>query len=435
LETQGSNEAKPGQSFSIQLPENALIDLKSFRLHCDVQASMNNATHFAKLPADFSSLISTMQVFCGGVCISQATSDYNVICRVLKLVKSCRDRDSSIDSLLTNGTMNADDADDDISVCYTPTTGIFDSDSRYLPSMLTGSVTIVIQLATPSVLAFKKNGDGTVLTDPFRDTPTEVAHAEAATFTLKNIHATCDTINMSNGLYEASILDQINRGEDLQIVYKEYHTFRKSSIASDAAEQTFSLSSSSIDCFYSVFQPGNHTSTGIPARAYAGVGNNSDGNTTSSLYFDSCNPDITSTSGVPVRARTKRGKVSFQYFVNNVPQTAFPASSLDAAADLSLINNRLSQKSTGHMITTLHDWNFGKGIYPCVLNMQEVPQYVRTGYDARGSNSSCSVSFNQLLMPTEIASAGIVPSVSLLTIAEVSQVLHIQGGRQLSVEY
>jgi hypothetical protein len=42
LETQGATSASPGQSISIQLPENALIDLKSFRLMCDVTTNMDN---------------------------------------------------------------------------------------------------------------------------------------------------------------------------------------------------------------------------------------------------------------------------------------------------------------------------------------------------------------------------------------------------------
>ena len=431
LETQGATSASPGQSISIQLPENALIDLKSFRLMCDVTTNMDNSSNqYAKLPDDFSSLISTFQVFCGGVCISQATSDYGIICKVLKLVKSSRDRDSSIDTLLSHGTMGADDVDDDVSICFTPKTGLFDSDSRYLPSMLTGSVTIVIQFQTTAVLGFKTDSQADLATGYVLTNATAKARAQAATFTISNIHATCDTINMNNGFYEATMLERINRGEDLQMVYKEYHTFRKSNIVSTSAEHTISLSSSSIDVLYSVFQPGNYTSTGIPTRRYIKAEAGTDAYTTNPFYFDSCCND-----GSDSPAVHKKGTTTFQYFVNNVPQTAYPASSLDAAADTVLLSDKISQKSSGHMITNLGDWNFGKGVYPCVLHMTENPTFIRSGYDARGSNSSCSVNFNNLLMPSVDAATGIVPNVSLLTIAEVSQVLHIKGGRQLLVEY
>lgn len=430
LETQGSTVAAPGQSISIQLPENALIDLKSFRLMCDVTTSMDTTTQYAKLPDEFSSLISTFQVFCGGVCISQATSDYGLICKVLKLVKSSRERDSSIDTLLTHGTMSGVDANDDVSVCFTPKTGLFDSDSRYLPSMLTGSVTIVIQFQSPAVLGFKTKAEGDLSAGYDASNALARGRAQAATFSVSNIFATCDTINMNNGFYEATMLERISRGEDLQMVYKEYHTFRRSNISSTSAEHTFSLSSSSIDVLYSVFQQGNYTTNGVPTRKYEGAGFSGDTFTTNALYFDSCCND-----GSGAKASRKKGSTTYQYFINNVPQTAYPASPMDAAADTVLVADKISLKSSGHLIQSLKDWNYGKGVFPCVLHMTENPQFIRSGYDARGSNSSCSVNFNNLLMPSTAATKAQVDHVSLVTIAEVSQVLHIKGGRQLLVEY
>ena len=67
------------------MPENALLDLKSFRLMATVTTT-KNGTISSKAPADFSSLISSFSVFVGGVCVSQATNDYGVIARVLKMV-------------------------------------------------------------------------------------------------------------------------------------------------------------------------------------------------------------------------------------------------------------------------------------------------------------------------------------------------------------
>ena len=72
---------------------------------------------FGKLPADVSSLISSVEVYCGGVQITQSCQEYNTMCRILKLVRSSRDRDGSVDSLLAHSTISsATDAVDDVSV-------------------------------------------------------------------------------------------------------------------------------------------------------------------------------------------------------------------------------------------------------------------------------------------------------------------------------
>ena len=85
IETQGNSTINAGHTLTIVMPENALLDLKSFRLMATVTTT-KNGTISSKAPADFSSLISSFSVFVGGVCVSQATNDYGVIARVLKMV-------------------------------------------------------------------------------------------------------------------------------------------------------------------------------------------------------------------------------------------------------------------------------------------------------------------------------------------------------------
>jgi hypothetical protein len=78
IETQGSKDLSPNQSVSFQLPENALLDMKSFRIHANVDCTTpsSTTTHVTKSPADFSSLIASFSVFVGGVCVSQSNNDY-----------------------------------------------------------------------------------------------------------------------------------------------------------------------------------------------------------------------------------------------------------------------------------------------------------------------------------------------------------------------
>ena len=104
LETNGATTAGPNSIITLSLPSNAIIDLRSFKVHLDVQttsdATSTNAI-YAKLPADTSSLISQCEVYCGGVQIAQGFSEFNTVSRVKKLVHSSRDRDGSIDGALS----------------------------------------------------------------------------------------------------------------------------------------------------------------------------------------------------------------------------------------------------------------------------------------------------------------------------------------------
>ena len=421
LETQGNTTVNPGQTLTIVMPESAILDLSSFRLMAQVTTT-KNGTISAKAPADFSSLISSFSVFCGGVCVSQSSNDYGTIARVLKLVNSSRDRDSSIDGTLTHGLIDGDDTADQFSVALTPQTGLWNASTRYLPTSITGSVVLQLQLGTNSVLCFKEDTEdfGTA----YGATPAKLNNARAGTFSLSDIYATCDTINMASGAYESMLMDRLNAGESLPIVYSEYSTFRKSGITNTSHEVTCAVSSSSLDVLYTVCQYSNYDDNGINTRLLPGVSSSSDALSSNTLYFDSFN-----------NATKTKGSMTYQYFINSVPQSSVPCTVLDAAADLSLLGDRTHLSSAGHMITSLHDFQKGKAIFPCVLKNCESIKNVRSGYDARGSNSSITVSIRGQVMPTADADEQIPDSISTLVIAECSQVMHINGGRQITIEY
>ena len=422
LETQGATSVTPGNTLTIVCPENAILDLKSWRLMARVTTT-KNGTISSKAPADFSSLISSLSVFVGGVCVSQATNDYGTIARVLKLTKSNRDRDGSIDGTLSHGQIDGSDELDDFHVAWTPQTGIFDGSTRYLPTSLTGTVTITIQLNTNAVLCYKE--DSVAFGTAYGSTAGKLANAQLGSFSLSEIYATCDTINMSNGTYEAMLFDRLNSGETLPLVYREYHTFRKSGVTSTSLEVQCAISASSLDCLYTVMQYGNYNEVGVNTRVLTGVAANGDANTSNALYFGSFNGAATNTVGT----------LRYQYFINSVPQSSVPGTVLDAAADLSMIGNRTTLNSMGHMITALADFQAGKAIFPCVLNSTESPNNVRSGLDLRGSNSSCVVQLTNLTVPTAAANAQIPDNFTALVISESSQVMHIGGGRQITIEY
>ena len=71
VETNGATSAGPSSIVTITMPSNALLDLKTFRVHMNLTTTKNEATDgtpangdvYAKLPADVSSLIQSCEPF------------------------------------------------------------------------------------------------------------------------------------------------------------------------------------------------------------------------------------------------------------------------------------------------------------------------------------------------------------------------------------
>ena len=122
IEPQSATSAGPASIVTFQLPENALIDLRSFRVHMDAMttlASSGGTDVYGKLPPDAStSLISNFEIFLGGVQIEQGASEYNSICRMLKLACATTGRNNSVDRMLFHSEVDTSDAVDDKSLIF-----------------------------------------------------------------------------------------------------------------------------------------------------------------------------------------------------------------------------------------------------------------------------------------------------------------------------
>ena len=119
LETVSADTAGPGRIITVNWPEGCLIDSKSFKWHFDVactSATVGARTVRGRLPADASSLISRVECFLNGIQVQQGTPEYGTICRMLKIGRSSRDKDGSIDRALHHGAVVAADANEDVSV-------------------------------------------------------------------------------------------------------------------------------------------------------------------------------------------------------------------------------------------------------------------------------------------------------------------------------
>ncbi len=156
LETQGSQTASPGSIVTFLLPESSLIHLPSIRFFFDVtttSSTSGNTTVFGKLCADASSLISKLELYIGGVQVQNGTAEYNTIARILKLSQGNAPRDQSVDRAISHGAIDTSEAVDSEQLCLQEWRGFLgESATEYLPTDLTGAVTIRLTFANKNVL-------------------------------------------------------------------------------------------------------------------------------------------------------------------------------------------------------------------------------------------------------------------------------------------
>ena len=423
LETSGATSAGPNSIVTITLPSSSVIDLRSFKVHMDVATTSDTTSTnniFGKLPADTSSLIQQCEVYCGGIQIAQGFSEFNTVSKVKKLVHSSRDRESSIDQTLSHGIITTGDAVDAVSVIFKPNIGFFaESSTRYLPTSLTGDISVRLTLASNAVLTYK---EATVaMPGNFSDGAARAA-ALNISYSVSSIHATCHVCTLGD-MYESMLMDRLTSEEFLPINFKEFYTYALHGTTGTAHDVRFSLSASSIDRVYAICRDANYQTAGIRTRAYPGAAL-TDSNCSNFFFFQSFNS-----------SNTQRGSLRWQMSVNNVQHYQYQADCLDAAHELTMISDSLGLTGKGNMVTSLTDWNQGKAIVPLQLQMPGQPVNVQSGYNSKGNNTQFSVSLQGQVVPTATADAQITAGLSTLVIVETTAQLRIAGSRQVAVAY
>ena len=426
LETVSAETAGPGRIVTVNLPEGAIIDTKSFKWHFDVACTeVVNATDAAntvrgRLPADTSSLISRVECYLNGIQIQQGTSEYGTLCRMLKIGRCSRDRDGSIDRALHHGSVVSADAAEDVSVVVSKWFGFLGETSvRYLPMDLLGQLQIRITLAPASVLVPKQHAV---------DIGTNFTHAHARagaaqiSYAISNMYFTVDTISLGE-MYNQMLRERLSTEEFIPLNYKEYYSYSLDGITSGSHTTRFSLSATSIDKLYATFRDGNHTSAGIRGNLMTGstLSENLCSNT---LRFRSFND-----------SNTKQGSFSYAFSVNNVKFPQFRAGVLDGLFDLSHTNDKVHDNSLGTMVTDLAQFNDGMFVLPLTLNHPGEGLHVQSGYNSKGINTMMTCEVQGQTIPAAAADTGESGSISSYILVETTAQLRIAAGKQLAVSY
>ena len=424
LETVSSDTAGANRIVTFNLPENAMLDMKSLRFFMDVACSGSSANGgagdevFGKLPQNASSLLSRVEVYINGVQVQQGASEYNTICQAMRLGQSNIDKDNSTDRALNHSYITADDANDDETICVNEWRGFLgEASTRYINTGLLGQIQVRITFAGNHVLVPKQTGVdlGVNLSADAK------LNAALMTYSVSNMSFTVDSVSLDN-MYNAMLRKRLESG-GLELNYKEYYSFQLDGINSSASSTRFSLSSKCIDRLYALYRDANYTQTGIRSFALPNASGVS-AYSSNALRFRSYSGDT-----------KKVGNARWNWSVNNVKYPQYQASWVDGLADVGYVQDKVSHENNGTLITSKESYNDGKFVFPLALCLPTGKGVaVQSGYNSSGVNTQMVYQSSGQTIPGADGETN-SGEISCFVIAETVAKLMIQLGRDLAVSW
>jgi hypothetical protein len=406
LETVSAETASAGRIITVNLPEGACLDMKSFRLHYNTSLSTTTAgagptTCFAKLPDDAAqALIQRVEVNLNGVAIQQGCQEWNTIYKMKKLTEGTVGRSSTVGASVAHANIvPADVAEPDESLVVQDWCGFINENStRFLSTDIWGQIQVRITLAPNSVLVPKiatlaMGQPFTAVVAPATAADALTA-ARAMTYSINNIFFTIDSVSL-NPIYNEMLRSRLASDDYLPLNYKEYYTFSLDNITSGASVPRFSLSSGSIDALYGTYRDSNYQSVGTNALALTNAGVGASAFTAGHFRFRSYN----SVGGVAGSGLVD-GDLRYNWSVNNVQMPQYRATLTDALCDLNYIPDKLGLEGEGTYVGSKESFNDGKFLVGQKLN--HPTRYgcdVMSGFNSRGINTMMTWSVSGQVIP------------------------------------
>ncbi len=262
LQPNGSDSATAGQTIRISLPQNSLVNMRSFAFNFKAAIIGGGAsTNATRLPPGIGlgSLIERVEITVGGLQIAAGSNFYNVLAMAKKAVYgdaySCdtvlghaevvRDRclhRTDVSGIDTNGREQAQ------KYCVNDWQGFLGSCSpKILDLGLMADMVVHITLANNNVCI---DASGSTLAKFIADPTTA-----APKYQLTDIYATVECIGLSDGTYEAMINEMMSRpnAEYVEIPFKNYLGFQDHT----QSNMKFSVASQSISRIWIVHRDDN----------------------------------------------------------------------------------------------------------------------------------------------------------------------------------
>ena len=267
LEPSGSTNSGPNSITRINLPSNALLNTRSFKLH--FLASIAGTSVGGRLPADISTLVERVEISAGGVQLSQGTNFYNTLVNAKAAIMGSRcDSVTGHSELVRKNKFDGSDDildTEDLNELYTGTgtPHVIDKWEGFLgtcePKILDASIlpdlVVSIYWASNSVLASCKAANTHALFEVVPD-----GNLEKAVYEIKNIHATIEAVGMADSVYDHLTQSTIASIGYIEVPFKQYFSFSNT----HSGASRFSVAAQSLDRIWTAWRKADYDTLGAP---------------------------------------------------------------------------------------------------------------------------------------------------------------------------
>lgn len=266
---------------TINLPSNAIVDLRSFKVFFNAGISTANATNSnGRLPAKIDSLFSRVEILVGGVQVSQGNNFYNVLRHLKDAV--CGDKTNPVNghpeivrNVSSAGSSVALTANTNEAVLGSNTAlgapFISTSDSPYcvdywegflgtaeprlLDTSLIGAVQIRLTMAPDSVLtnslAVADAGTTLFANNASETTFVGVGTGGSVSYQVNNLFSTIECVSIADETLDVMYADMMSEQGYLPVPFKNYYAFSQS----HSGSSKFQVSTQSLDRIWSALRP------------------------------------------------------------------------------------------------------------------------------------------------------------------------------------
>jgi hypothetical protein len=400
LQTLNTNTASASQIITVDLPNNALVDLSTLVLYAE--GSTTATTNNAAFPRNYETLIERVECEINGQLISPGCANYAQLWQIISdttMGEDCTNRRAVLqNSLNITSPPNANQTSVPLTICNW--LGFLGSaQPTVLDTNLLGNVRIRITLSSANVLV------------------SSTTAVVGANFTLSNMFFSVDCISIDDGIYY-NLHDQfLSKNGIYEVPFNNYYSFSQAITAGGDGSVKFSLSTQSLNQLWATFVYGGTA----PQTCDAGTATTgSTGGIGSSYYF----------------LRSACGITGYQFNVNNqyVPNYRV---NRDLAFTMLMNSYGLSQDTLGGVnknISSLALWRDRYWVASVSLDHQcASDERFISGLNTLGNVAQCYWEYSSSSLTNNFAGSSVSANATALIFAQTSAVLQIGAGRQIQL--
>jgi hypothetical protein len=416
LQTLNTSTAGPSQIITVDLPNNALVDLST--LVWFFRASTSTATNFCTLPRNIETLIERVEIEINGQLISPGCANYSHLFQIISdttMGEDCVNRRGLLQGAFNVAAPTANLTNVPYTICNW--LGFLGSaQPTVLDTNLLGNVRIRITLANTNVLV------------------SSATAATGASYSLSDMFFSVDCLSIDDGVYYALHDQFLSKGGVYEIPFNNFYSFTQAINSGGDGSVKFSLSTQSLNHLWATFAFGGSTpqTADVPNPSPLVAGTVATGSLTgagTSRNF----------------LRSSLGITGYQFNINNQYVPNFRPNA-ELAFTLLMNSYNLSQDTLGGInrnIYGLDAWRRKYWVASCALDHPTAPdeRYV-SGLNLMGNVAQGFFEFsganltNHMLAHTGTNGDTSVPlsdNVIALIFAQTTAILQVGAGRQISV--